>query len=104
MPPHTPVRITDEYGLIIATWQPDSPVCVTPGMNEQCRLWTCRSRCCTKSYVETAANTTPTIAPASTTRGHGWGLLMRVLYTPAERGVQFIIVPDVPELSRAEPS
>src|SRR5689334_11155280 len=52
-PPHTRDRITDEYELIIATWQPDSPACPPPGMNEQCRLWTCRSRCWTKSYVDT---------------------------------------------------
>jgi hypothetical protein len=50
IPPHTFARSTDEYGLIIATWQPDSPApAPIPGMNEQCRLWTCRSRCWTKS-------------------------------------------------------
>src|SRR5262245_11383655 len=38
IPPQTLVRNTDEYALIIATWQPDSPVSEPPGMNEQCRL------------------------------------------------------------------
>src|SRR5580692_8290520 len=38
IPPHTCVRKIDEYGLIIAAWQPDSPppLWVPPGMNEQC--------------------------------------------------------------------
>jgi hypothetical protein len=36
MPPHTFVRRTDEYGLIIATWQPVEPGSAeAPGMNEQ---------------------------------------------------------------------
>jgi hypothetical protein len=50
MPPQIAMRNTDEYGLIIAAWQPDAPVCApAPGKNEQCRLCTCRSRCWTKS-------------------------------------------------------
>src|SRR5437762_14000078 len=42
-------------------------------MNEQCRSWTCRSRCCTKSEVDTAANSRPSVAPTRTTTNQGEG-------------------------------
>src|SRR3569832_1590124 len=35
------------------------------GMKEQCRLWTWRSRCAAKSYVDAAAKPKPTRAPKS---------------------------------------
>ena len=39
VPPPTFFRNTDEYGLIIATWQPDVPFSASaPGMNEQWML------------------------------------------------------------------
>src|SRR5258708_6692586 len=73
-PPHMRARNTDEYGLIIATWHPDSPLpWPIPGMNEQCSPWTWRSRCCTKSYVDTPANTSPMAAPTRTTTRYGRG-------------------------------
>src|SRR4051812_37968389 len=53
-------------------------------MNEQCRLWTCRSRCWTKSQDEMPANTSPMTAPAITSINHGWGRFMSRL--PAEHG------------------
>src|SRR5881392_3429513 len=80
MPPHTRVRNTDEYGLIIAAWQPDAPAsALEPGMNEQWIEWTCRSRCWTKSYVEMPAKMSPASAPTSTTTSHAGGLMRPML-------------------------
>jgi hypothetical protein len=45
-PPHRAERNTEEYGLSIVTWQPEVPVAsspASPGRNEQCTPWTCRS-------------------------------------------------------------
>src|ERR1700742_4382231 len=52
IPPHKLFRNSDEYGLISVSWQPSEPVGLLldiPGMNEQCRLWTWRSRWAAKS-------------------------------------------------------
>src|SRR5690606_478085 len=81
IPPHSDVRMIDEYGLSSVTWQPvdSSSASTSPGANEQCRSCTWRSRCCTKSRVETLANATPASAasnrPTPKMRVHMEGIL-----------------------------
>ena len=65
-PPHTRVRMTDEYSLIMVVLQSDLPVSalLSPGVKEQLTLCSWRSRCCAKSEVEKPAKNSPRAAPA----------------------------------------
>src|SRR4029079_17295866 len=64
-PPHTRVRRTDEYSLIIVVLQSDLPASalLSPGVKEQLMLCSWRSRCWAKSAVECPAKNSPRAAP-----------------------------------------
>ena len=75
MPPHTRARSTDEYGLIIATWQPDAPVSLAGTRDERAvQAVHLPIEVLDEVVGREPGEHEPTSAPTSTTMSHGWGL------------------------------